>query len=134
MSLETDSVSVRSNPDRMTSYSALLFDAGNPSWMACSSCSPVGDYGSSPTLDLDNREAPSTRKVHHSILLDSPPRAGYWGDSTTKSAMTCPFMDNLGWYSIPYSLNSMTHCSILPDIFDLCRMLRKGWSVSTTIR
>ncbi|KAL6319765.1 hypothetical protein AAG906_036823 [Vitis piasezkii] len=76
--------------------------------MACSNCSLVEDCSSSPTPDPDDREAPSTCKVHHSVLSNSPPRAGCWGDSTTKSAITCPFMDNLGRYSIPYSLNSMS--------------------------
>ena len=30
-------------------------------------------------------------------------------------------MDNLGWYLIPYSLNSMAYFSILPDKSDLCK-------------
>ncbi|RVW44261.1 hypothetical protein CK203_099618 [Vitis vinifera] len=127
LSLETDSVSARSNPDRMVSYSASLFDVRNPNRMACSSCSPVGDCSRIPTLDLDDRETPSTCKVHYSTLSSSPSRAGCWGDSTTKSAITCPFMDSLDRYSIPYSLNSIAHCSILLDRSSLCRMLRRGW-------
>ncbi|KAL6333061.1 hypothetical protein AAG906_028244 [Vitis piasezkii] len=55
----------------MTSYSASLLEAGNPSRMACSRCSPVGDCSRSPTPDPDDREAPSTRKVHHSSSLVS---------------------------------------------------------------
>ncbi|RVX06308.1 hypothetical protein CK203_027553 [Vitis vinifera] len=70
-SLETDRARARSNPDRMASYSASLLEAGNPSRMACSKCSPVGDYSSSPTPEPDEREAPSTRRVHHSFLTDS---------------------------------------------------------------
>ncbi|RVX21416.1 hypothetical protein CK203_001728 [Vitis vinifera] len=66
-SLETDRARARSNPDRMTSYSASLLEAGNPSRIACSRCSPVGDCSKSPTPDPDDREAPSTRKVHHSF-------------------------------------------------------------------
>ena len=127
-----DSASARSNPDKMASYSASLFDAGNPSRMACSSCSPVGDCSSSPTPNPDDREAPSTRKVHRSSLSGFPSRAGHWGDSTTKSTITCHFMDNLDRYSIPYSLNSMAHWSILLDRSGLCKMLRRGWSVSMT--
>ncbi|RVX18517.1 hypothetical protein CK203_006776 [Vitis vinifera] len=34
-------------------------------------CSPVGDCSRSPTPEPDEREAPSTRRVHHSCLLDS---------------------------------------------------------------
>ena len=127
-----DSAKARFSPDRMASYSTSLFAAGNPSRMACSSCSPVGDCSRSPTPNPDNQEAPSTCKVHHSFLCGSPSRAGRWGDSTTKSTITCPFMDNLGWYSIPYSLNSMAYWSILPDRSDLCKMLRRFWSVSMT--
>ncbi|RVW91247.1 hypothetical protein CK203_031747 [Vitis vinifera] len=70
-SLETDKARARSNPDRMASYSASLLDAENPSRMACSRCSPVGDCSKSPTPEPDEREAPSTRRVHHSCLLDS---------------------------------------------------------------
>ena len=116
-------MSARSNPDKMASYSTSLFDTGNPSWMACSSCSLVRDCSSSLTPDPDDREAPSTRKVHHFSLSGSPSRAGRWGDSTIKLAITCHFIDNIGRYSIPYSLNSMAHWSILPDKFGLCRML-----------
>ncbi|RVX08479.1 hypothetical protein CK203_014135 [Vitis vinifera] len=68
-SLETDSARARSNPDRMASYSASLLDAENPSRMACSRCSPVGDCNKSPTPEPDEREAPSTRRVHHSVHL-----------------------------------------------------------------
>ncbi|RVW98098.1 hypothetical protein CK203_029017 [Vitis vinifera] len=61
-SLETDRARARSNPDKMASYSASLLEAGNPSRMTYSRCSPVGDCSRSPTPDLDDREAPSTRK------------------------------------------------------------------------
>ena len=128
-----DSVRARSSPDRMTSYPASLFDVGNPSRMTCSNCSPVGDCSRSPTSDPDDREAPSTRKVHHSSLCSFPSQVGRWGNSTTKSTITCHFMDNLSWYSISYSLNSRAHWCILPDISGLCRILRRSWSVSMTI-
>ena len=134
LSLETDSVSAMSNSNRMASYSASLFNVGNPKWMACSSCSPIGDYSSSPTPDPNDREVPSTCKVHHSALSNSPSQAGRWEDSTTKLAITCHFMDSLDQYSIPYSLNSMAHWSILLDRSGLCGMLRRDWSVSMTIK
>ncbi|RVW28609.1 hypothetical protein CK203_100861 [Vitis vinifera] len=68
----------RFSPDIMASYSTLLFDARNPSRMACSNCSPVEDCSRSPTPDPDDREAPSTRKVHHSFLCGSPSRAAFF--------------------------------------------------------
>ncbi|KAL6319831.1 hypothetical protein AAG906_036896 [Vitis piasezkii] len=114
MSLEVASASTRFNPNIMASYSASLFDAENSNRMACSNCSPIRDCRRSPTLDPNDREAPST----------------YWGTSAMKSAMTYPFMDNLGWYSISYLLNSMAHFSILPDRFGLCKILRRGWLLS----
>ncbi|RVW81468.1 hypothetical protein CK203_035182 [Vitis vinifera] len=103
-SLETDRARARSNPDKMASYSASLLEAENPSRMACSKCSPVGDCSRSPTPEPDEREAPSTRRVHHSCLLDSWCWLGLREYSSTKSAITWPFMDNLGWNSIPNSL------------------------------
>ncbi|RVW26961.1 hypothetical protein CK203_098767 [Vitis vinifera] len=68
-SLETDRARARSNPDRMASYSASLLEAGNPDRMACSRCSPIGGCSRSPTPDPNDREAPSTRKVHHFLHL-----------------------------------------------------------------
>ena len=130
----TDRARARFNPDKMASYSASLLEAGKPSRMACSRCSPVGDYSRSPTPDPDDREAPSTRKVHHSFSVDSCRWLGFREYSSTKSTITWPFMDNLGWNSIPNSLNSIAHCSILLVKSGLCRMLRRGWSVSTTTR
>ena len=128
-----ESAKARFNPDRTTSYSVSLFDVGNPSRMACSSCSPVGDFRRWPTSDPDDREVPSIYKIHHPALPDSELWVGYRGTSTMKLAMACPFMNNLGWYSNSYSLNFMTHWSILSDMFGLCKILRRGWSVSMTI-
>ena len=125
-------MNARFNPNRMASYSASLFDAGNLSRMAYSNCSPVGDFRRRSTPDSDDRETPSTCKVHHPTLHDSMFWAGCRGTSAMKLAMTCPFMDSLGWYSISYSLNSMAYLSILPDRSGLCKILRRGWSVSTT--
>ena len=68
-SLETDRARARSNPDKIASYSASLLEAENPSRMACSKCSPVGDCSKSPIPEPDDREAPSTRRVHHLVYL-----------------------------------------------------------------
>ena len=77
----------RLNPDRMTSYSASLFDVGNPNWINCSSCSLVGDLRKRPTPDPNDWEAPSTCKIHHLVLPNSVPWIGCWGTSAMKSAM-----------------------------------------------
>ena len=61
----------RPNPDRMTSYSASLFEAGKSRRMDCSSRSPVGVLRRSPTPDPDGREAPSTSRHHQSSRVDS---------------------------------------------------------------
>ena len=87
-SLETDRARARSNPDKIASYSASLLEAENPSRMAYSKCSPVGDCSRSPIPELDEREAPSTRRVHHSFLLDSLCWLGLREYSITKSAIT----------------------------------------------
>lgn len=108
--------------DRMASYSASLLNVRNLSRMTCSNCSPIGDRRKRPTSDPEDWEASSTYKVHHPSLPDSMPRAGCWGTLAMKSTITCPFMDNLDWYSIPYSLNSMAHFSILSDRSGLCKI------------
>ena len=133
LSLEAESANVRFNPDKMALYSASLLDARNLSRMACSNYSPIGDCKRRPTLDPEVQETSSTCRVHHPSLPDSISRGGCWRTSAMKSTMTCHFMDNLGWYSIPYSLNSMAHFNILPDRSSLCKILLRGWLVNTTI-
>ena len=129
--LDAEKAIARFSLDRMASYSASLLDAGNPSWITCSSCSPVGDCKRRLTSDPEIREAPSTWRIPYPSLLGSASREGCWGISVMKSAMTYPFMDNLCWYLILYSLNFMTHFSILPDRSGLCKILLSGWFVST---
>ncbi|RVW56003.1 hypothetical protein CK203_106361 [Vitis vinifera] len=130
-SLETDSDKgeVQSGQDGLVFCFIVRRGESQPD--GCSRCSPVGDCNKSPTPEPDEREAPSTRRVHHSCSLDSWCWLGLREYSSTKSAITWPFLDNLGWNSIPNSLNSMAHCSIRPVKSGLCRMLRRGWSVST---
>ncbi|KAL6321307.1 hypothetical protein AAG906_016341 [Vitis piasezkii] len=76
LTLRSKRARARSNPDKMTSYSASLLEAGNPSRMACSRCSPVGDCSRSPTPDPDDREAPSTYKAFGSTPARSQPLLG----------------------------------------------------------
>ena len=96
LTFEAFRVVARPNPDRMVSYSALLFEAGKSKWMDCSSCSPVGALRRSPTPDQDEREAPSTCRDHLSSGVHSLSGARASGNSAIKSVMTCPFRDSLG--------------------------------------
>ena len=123
--LETERASVRFNSDMIASYSASLLNVENASRMAYSSCSLVGDCRRRSTPDPDAREAPSTWRIHHPSLHGSTSWED-WGISAMKYVMTWPFMDNLGWYLIPYSLNSITHFNILPDRSGLCKILLRG--------
>ncbi|RVW41938.1 hypothetical protein CK203_081586 [Vitis vinifera] len=77
------------------------FQQGTPTGWIAPDVLPVGDCRRSPTSDPNDREAPSTRKVHHSSYLGSLCWMGLREYSSTKSAITWPFMDNLGWNSIP---------------------------------
>ena len=61
----------RPNPDRMTSYSASLFEAGKSRRMDCSNRSPIGVLRRSPTPDPNERKAPSTCRDHQSSEVDS---------------------------------------------------------------
>ena len=121
----------RSSPSRTTSYSALLLEVEKLRWIACSISSPVGDCRIKPTLDLNTLDVPSTRSVHHCSPGQSEGWVSFLGSLAIKSAITCPFNDNLGWYLISYSLNSMAHFNICPDRSSLCRVARSGWFVST---
>lgn len=56
----TERASARLIPDNIASYLASLFDAENPSRIACSNCFPVGNCRRSPTLEPDAQDAPST--------------------------------------------------------------------------
>ena len=97
LTFESLRVIARPRPNRMTSYSTSFFDAGNPKWMDCSSPSPVGDSRRSPSPDPDDQEAPSTCNTYHLSWVESLSGVGGSGNSAIKSAMTCPFRDNLGW-------------------------------------
>ena len=43
-----------------------------------------------------------------------------------KSANTCPFLDSLGLYWMPYSLSSIAQGAILPEKSGLWSVLRRG--------
>ncbi|RVW51927.1 hypothetical protein CK203_067948 [Vitis vinifera] len=55
LSLKAENASARFNLDIIASYSASLLDAGNPSRMGCSNCSPIGDRRRRPTPDPEDR-------------------------------------------------------------------------------
>ena len=96
LTFETFRVVAWPNPDRMTSYSASLFEAGKSRRMDCSNRSPVGALRRSPTPYPDEREAPSTCIDHQSSEVDSLSGARASSNSAIKSVMTCPFRDSLG--------------------------------------
>lgn len=124
-SWEAEKASARHSLDMIASYSTSLLNVGNPSRMACSNYSLIGVCRRRPTSDPDARDAPSTLRIHHPSLHGSV-SCEDWGVSAIKSAITWLFMDNLGWYLIPYSLKSIAHLSILPDRSSLCKILLRG--------
>ena len=119
-------VRARSSPTRTISYFASLLEVKKLRRIACSTSSLVGDCKIRPILDLDALDALSTWSVHHCSLEDSAGCVIFWGSSAIKSAITCLLYDNLSWYLIPYSLNSMTHFNISLDRSGLCRVTRSG--------
>lgn len=58
--LVADKVRARFNPTRITSYFSLLLEASNPSLIAYSNCSLVGDCKRRPISALENPNALST--------------------------------------------------------------------------
>lgn len=68
LTLEMERAIARLRSDIMTLYFVSLFDVGNSKQIDCSSCFLVGDSRRRPTLDLDDRETPSTWKIHHPDL------------------------------------------------------------------
>ena len=117
----------RFSPTKTTSYSVSLLKAEKLRRIACSISFPIGDYRIRPIPDPDTLDALSTWSVHHCSPGRSVECACFWGSSV----ITCPFNDNLNWYLIPYSFNSMTHFNIHSDRSGLCRVTWSGWFVST---
>ena len=130
-SLEVYKVRARLNLARMASYLASLVEVGNPSRIACSNCSLVGDYKGRPILDPKGRDTPSKCSIYHPFLREFAHLWSFWGVSAMKSVMIYPFIASLGWYLILYSLSSMAYLSILSYRSGLCRMPLSGWFVST---
>ena len=116
-------------PAIKASYSDSLLKASKPKRTACSILSPAWEVNYRPMSAPDCREAPSTQRVHQPSLFG---RVLGCGSSTRKSAKTCPFLESLGLYCIPYSLNSIAHRAILLDRSGLWIVPRSGRSVSTT--
>ena len=111
------------------SYSDSLLEASKPKRTACSILSPTGEVNCRSMPAPDCREAPSTQRVHQPSLFG---RVLGCGSYARKSAKTCPFLESHGLYYIPYSLSSIAHRAILPDISSLWIVPRSGRSVSTT--
>ena len=118
-----------STPAIMASYSNSLLVASKPKWTACSILSQVGEVNCRPIPTPDCLEAPLTQRIHQPSLFG---RVLCYGSSARKSAKTCPFLESLSLYCIPYSLSSIAHRSILPDRSGLWIVPRSGRLVSTT--
>ena len=118
-----------STPAIKALYSDSLLEASKPKRTACSILSPPGEVNCKPISAPYCLEAPSTQRVHQSPLFE---RVLGCGSSARKSAKTCPFLESLGLYHIPYSLSSITHRAIRPDRSGLFIVPRSGRSVSTT--
>ena len=58
--IDADKVRARFNSTRIASYSTSLLEVGNPSLIAYSNCSLVGDCKRRPIPALENRDALST--------------------------------------------------------------------------
>ena len=128
--LPTPTARASSTPAIKASYSDSLLEASKSKRTACSIFSPIGEVNCRPIPDPDCLEAPSMQRVHRPSLLG---RVLGCGSSARKSAKTCPFLESLGLYCIPYSLSSIAHRAIRPDRSGLWIVPRSGRSVSTTI-
>ena len=119
-----------STPGIKASYSDSLLEASKPKRTACSILSPLGEVNYKPIPFPDCLEAPSTQRVHQPSLFECVLGCG---SSARKSTKTCPFLESLGLYCIPYLLSSIAHRAIRPDRSSLWIVPRSGRSVSTTI-
>ena len=127
--LSAPTARVSSTPAIKASYSDSLLEASKPKRTACSILSPVGEVNCRPIPAPDCLEAPSMQRVHQPSLFG---RVLGCKSSARKSAKTCPFLESLGLYCIPYSLNSIAHRAILSDKSGLWIVPRSGRSMSTT--
>ena len=121
--------SASSSPAIMASYYDSLLEALKPKRTSCSILSPVGEVNCSPMSAPDCLEASSTQRVHQPVSFGQVLGCGI---SARKSAKTCPFLVSLSLYWMSYSLSSIAHRAILPDISSLWIVPRSGRSVSTT--
>ena len=80
---------------RIASYSFSLLDAGKSSRMTCSILSPFGALSSNSNPAPVCREAPSTLRIHQSVLLGY---ASCWRIYAKKPAIIYPFNVKRGLY------------------------------------
>ena len=122
MIFSADKEIVRLILTRIASYSISLLDLGKSNRMACSNISPVRALSVKPTPAPVCQEAPSTLRIHQSVLLRFE---SYYGILDRKSVKICPFNAKRGLYLIPNSLSSIARRIILLDKSSLCIVLRK---------
>ena len=120
----------RSIMAKIALYFVSLLDARKPSRMASYILFTVRALSVKPTPTPICREAPSTLRIHKSVLLGS---AFCCRILARKSANIYPFKAKRGLYWIPNSLSSISHRAILLDKSGLCIVFRKWRLVCTTI-
>ena len=128
--LSTPTARAGSTPAIKALYSDSLLEASKLKRTAFSILSPTWEVNCRPMPAPDCLEAPSTQRVHQPSLFG---RVLGYGSSARKSAKTCPFLESLSLYCIPYSLSSIAHRAIHPDRSGLWIVPQSGRSVSTTI-
>ena len=96
-------------PDKRASYFDSLLEALKPNRIACSILSPVRDFNYRPIPTPVCLDAPSTLSVHQFELSGCVLDGWIYA---MKSAKTCPFLDSLGLYWMPYSLSSIAQHAI----------------------
>ena len=131
MIFSEDTEIAKSIPVKIASYFVSLLDAGTPNCMACSILSPVRALSVKPTPAHVFQEAPSTLRIHQSVL---PGSTHCCRISARKSATICPFNAKRGLCWILKSLSSIAYRAILLDKSGLCIVLCTRRLVITMIR
>ena len=130
MIFSEDTEIARSIMAKIALYSVSLLDAGKPSCMASYILFTFRALSVKSTPTPICREAPSTLRIHQSVLLRS---ASCCRILARKSTNICPFKAKRGLYWIPNLLSSIAHRAILLDKSGLCIVFRKWRLVCTTI-
>lgn len=102
--LITTNIRARSSPANMASYFTSLLEVGKLS-------SPMGDYKTKPTPDLDTLDVLPTSSIHHCYPGELTGYVCFLKSSVIKSVITCLFKYKHDWYLILYSTRLPTSTS-----------------------